>query len=65
MSSIHYLPNSSRVPPPGDASAQAAQQHYENSDPLVLTNAEKVAIHHLRGNAHFGPMCPICVGGAS
>lgn len=56
----------SRVPTPGDAPAAAAQQHYEG-DPsdhyLPLTSEEKVVVAHLRGWAHFGPLCRLCGGG--
>jgi hypothetical protein len=54
----------SRVPMPGvepvtDTATAAAVRHYSQAG-LTLTPREKVAIAHLRGWTHFGPLCPLC-----
>lgn len=51
---------------PAQRAAMAALAHYETTDQsryLPLSPAELVAVAHLRGWAHFGPMCPVCMGG--
>jgi hypothetical protein len=52
---------------PAQRAAAAALVHYETRDQshyLPLSPTELVAVAHLRGWAHFGPMCPICFRGA-
>lgn len=51
---------------PAQRAEAAALVHYETTDQqhyLPLSPTELVAVAHLRGWAHFGPMCPICTGG--
>jgi hypothetical protein len=65
LASVTPIP--SRVPPPGDASVEMARRHYEvtaeDEGRWTLTTEERVAVAHLRGWAHFGPLCPICFPG--
>lgn len=41
----------------------AAREHYEAQEPAsggTLSVEEKVAVAHIRGYAHFGPLCRMC-----
>lgn len=53
-----------RVPPAGDASAQMARRGTDATpvqrDAAALTVGEKLAVDHLRGRPHFGPLCRLC-----
>jgi hypothetical protein len=51
---------------PAQRAAMSALVHYERTDGaslLPLSTDEKVVIAHLRGWAHFGPMCRLCMAG--
>lgn len=56
MSTIHQLPQPSRVPPPGNA-ATAERDGYAS-----LTPQQWAHIAHTNGWQHFGPVCPDCRG---
>jgi hypothetical protein len=53
-----------RVPPPGDARAQAVPGFHDATttehDAKALTLGEKVLLDHLRGRVHFRPLCRLC-----
>jgi hypothetical protein len=53
-----------RVPPAGDASPEMARRYYDATPAQryaeALTVGEKVALDHLRGRVHFGPLCRLC-----
>ena len=56
-----------RVPPAGDASPEIARRYY--ATPALryeeaITVGEKVALDHLLGRLHFGPLCRLCGGTA-
>jgi hypothetical protein len=52
---------------PAQRAEIAAREHYENETVMsggTLTGEEKVAVAHVRGWTHFGPLCPMCTAEA-